>query len=102
MHWASAALGLLVTAFMTLPLVLVVVFSFGQGAIMAFPIEGWTLEWYHTLLARPEVWGALENSLIITGSVAQARPWRARSPPSRCRGCRPGAVRPCWPCWACR
>lgn len=65
----SLSFGLAIVAFMLAPLVLVVLFSFGESAIMAFPIEGLTLDWYRALLSRDDFRGALVNSLVVTGSV---------------------------------
>lgn len=69
MRHIFTAFGLLIMAFMVVPLLLVVLFSFGQSVVMTFPIPGFTLDWYRQLLARQEFAGALKNSLIITASV---------------------------------
>lgn len=69
MRHLTTGLGLIITAFMTLPLLLVILFSFGTSVVMTFPIPGFTLDWYRALLARDEFAGALRNSLVITASV---------------------------------
>lgn len=66
---ASYVAGCLALVFMVAPLLLVVLFSFGSGSIMTFPIEGVTLQWYEKLLQRDEFWSALRNSAIVTISV---------------------------------
>jgi len=65
----STLTGLAAVVFMAAPLLLVVLFSFGSGEIMSFPIQGFTLSWYEKLFARDEFWSALRNSAIITLSV---------------------------------
>lgn len=60
----------LFVAFMLGPLVLVVVFSFNEGALVSLPLTGLTLDWYRRLAASPEFWSAAANSLLIAGPVA--------------------------------
>ena len=35
------------------PLVILVLFSFNDSSVLAFPLEGFTLEWYQARLLRP-------------------------------------------------
>jgi spermidine/putrescine transport system permease protein len=56
-------------AFMLSPLVILILFCFSEGALLSFPITGLSFRWFETLFAREQFWGALENSLIVTGSV---------------------------------
>jgi spermidine/putrescine transport system permease protein len=60
----------LFAVFMLGPLVLVVLFSFNAGALVSFPMSGFTLNWYALLIGTPEFWNALYNSLAIAGPVA--------------------------------
>lgn len=64
--------GIACMIFMVAPLALVVLFSFGSSALMTFPIDSLTLDWYRALLERAEFWSALRNSAIVTGSVGIA------------------------------
>lgn len=57
-------LALFVT-FMLGPLVLVVLFSFNDSALVSLPLTGLTLDWYARLVAEPEFWAAARNSLLI-------------------------------------
>ena len=59
----------LAVVFMLSPLMILVLFCFSEGALLSFPITGLSLRWFEALLARDQFWGALENSLIVTGSV---------------------------------
>jgi spermidine/putrescine transport system permease protein len=63
-HW----LGLYVLAylfFLYLPVLLIPLFSFNDSIQAAFPLQGFTLQWYLTLYGNPALSGALANSLVI-------------------------------------
>lgn len=62
--------ALLLAAFMGVPLVLVVLFSFNQSALTSLPLTGFTLDWYRKLFALGAFWPALWNSLIVAALVA--------------------------------
>jgi spermidine/putrescine transport system permease protein len=59
-----------VLVFLTLPLVLVVLFSFNSSALTSFPLTGFTLDWYRRLMANESFWPALRASLEIGFVVA--------------------------------
>jgi spermidine/putrescine transport system permease protein len=61
--------GTVAMLFLLSPIILVVVFSFGENRLATLPMEGLTFKWYGKLLADPNFWSALENSLIVTLSV---------------------------------
>ncbi|TIW16230.1 MAG: ABC transporter permease, partial [Mesorhizobium sp.] len=68
--WLRAALlGFtgLVAAFLLLPVVFIVLLSFGSSRWLAFPPLGWTLKWYEELFADP-AWleAALTSARIAT------------------------------------
>ncbi len=52
-------------AFLYLPVLLLPLFSFNDGTIVAFPIKGWTLEWYRQLGGQETLIQALFNSLLV-------------------------------------
>jgi spermidine/putrescine transport system permease protein len=56
-------LGYLV--FLYLPVLLIPLFSFNNSIQAAFPLQGFTLDWYRTLYGNPALSGALANSLVI-------------------------------------
>lgn len=60
----------LIVLFMLGPLVLVVLFSFNDATRVGFPLGGFTLDWYSRLIATPEFWSALRNSLSVALPVA--------------------------------
>ncbi len=66
---AWGAFALFSVAFLLSPLVLVVLFSFGENAHSSFPMGGVTLGWYDALFSNPNFLPGLKNSAIVTGSV---------------------------------
>ncbi|GEO86158.1 MULTISPECIES: ABC transporter permease [Alphaproteobacteria] len=56
--------------FLYLPVVLIPLFSFNDSIQAAFPLKGFTLEWYRTLLGNEAIAAALGNSLMIAISSA--------------------------------
>ena len=52
-------------AFLYLPVLFLPLFSFNDGTIVAFPIKGWTTEWYRQLGAQETLIQALVNSLVV-------------------------------------
>lgn len=55
----------LVILFLYTPIVVIVLFSFEQGSFSSFPWDGFTLEWYRTLLETPSAISATFNSLFV-------------------------------------
>lgn len=51
--------------FLYVPVLFLPLFSFNDGTIVAFPIKGWTLEWYRQLGDQDTLIRALLNSLLI-------------------------------------
>ena len=52
------------------PIVLLPMFAFNAGTVIAFPLQGFTLEWFAALLNTPALHEATLNSLIIAISTA--------------------------------
>ena len=59
----------LVMLFMLTPLLLVVLFSFGESALASFPLGTLSFRWYEVLFERDEFWKSFRNSLQIAVSV---------------------------------
>lgn len=68
--WGWRGFGALVLLFMVTPIVLVVLFSFGESAMTNFPMGGLTLKWYRELFGAREFWNAFSNSMIVAAVVA--------------------------------
>jgi spermidine/putrescine transport system permease protein len=61
----------LVFAFIYLPIVVLVVYSFNRDGVGGFPPQHFTLDWYSRLFADSSIWDSVLNSLIVAaGAVA--------------------------------
>lgn len=56
--------------FLYLPILLIPLFSFNNSIQAAFPLQGFTLEWYATLFGNSALSGALGNSFVIGATAA--------------------------------
>ncbi|MDP1667624.1 ABC transporter permease [Phaeovulum sp.] len=54
--------------FLYAPIILLPVFAFNDGTIIAFPLKGFTVEWFRQMAANATLRTAVENSLIIAVS----------------------------------
>lgn len=64
-HKGLSIIAILVFAFLFLPLVLIVITSFGTEAAIKFPIKGFTLDWYAKALQSETMLESFKLSLII-------------------------------------
>jgi spermidine/putrescine transport system permease protein len=56
--------------FLFAPIILLPLFAFNSGKIIAFPLEGFSTIWFEALWARTELHAAVRNSLLIAVSAA--------------------------------
>jgi len=56
-------------AFLYLPIVVLVVYSFNRDGVGGFPPQHWTLDWYRTLFADSAMWTSVGNSVIVALST---------------------------------
>ena len=56
--------------FLSTPVLLLPLFSFNEGTIVAFPIKGFTLKWYAELAGQEALLRSLLNSVIVGGVSA--------------------------------
>lgn len=71
-RWAGTGLrayAALVLAFLYLPIVVIVIFSFSAGRIPTLPIESLTLDWYRRAFSDPLIWQSLRNSILVATGV---------------------------------
>ncbi|MFN3647527.1 MAG: ABC transporter permease [Gemmobacter sp.] len=69
MRWFKVyALGYLV--FLYAPILLLPIFAFNDGTIIAFPLNGFTTRWFAQMFGNPTLALAVKNSLIIAVSAA--------------------------------
>ncbi|MCC6313817.1 MAG: ABC transporter permease [Thermomicrobiales bacterium] len=59
------AAAVAVYLFLYLPLVVVVLYSFSATKVNAWPIEGYTLDWYRELLQDGDIWESLRFSVFV-------------------------------------
>jgi spermidine/putrescine transport system permease protein len=57
-------------AFMFLPLVVLVLFSFQKNRFPGFPLQGFTLQWYDKLFSDGTLLNALGNTMIVSPAAA--------------------------------
>ncbi|MFN4130905.1 MAG: ABC transporter permease, partial [Paracoccaceae bacterium] len=62
------AIGYLI--FLYAPIALLPIFAFNDSRIIAFPLSGFTTSWFADMWADRQLWQALRNSLVISGSTA--------------------------------
>lgn len=61
----------LVYAFLYLPIIVLVVYSFNGGGVGGFPPKNWTLDWYRTLASDGSLWeSVLDSALVAIAAVA--------------------------------
>jgi spermidine/putrescine transport system permease protein len=60
-----AAYALLVFAFLYLPIVVLIVYSFNRDGIGGFPPKHLTLQWYRLLFGDAAIWDSALNSLLV-------------------------------------
>ncbi|MGH9714668.1 MAG: ABC transporter permease [Candidatus Acidiferrales bacterium] len=62
---ALTAYAVLVYAFLYLPIIVLVVYSFNGSGVGGFPPSSWTFDWYHQLFSDAALWDAVLNSVIV-------------------------------------
>jgi spermidine/putrescine transport system permease protein len=58
----------LVFAFIYLPIVVLIAYSFNRDGVGGFPPRHFTLDWYRQLFADSAIWDAVLNSLIVAAA----------------------------------
>lgn len=59
------AYALLVFAFLYLPIVVLIAYSFNRDGVGGFPPQHFTLAWYRQLFADSAIWDAVLNSVLV-------------------------------------
>jgi spermidine/putrescine transport system permease protein len=66
-----AIYSVLVFAFLYLPIVVLILYSFNEQGVGGFPPKHFTLHWYRLLFADGPIWDSVLNSLLVAvGAVA--------------------------------
>jgi spermidine/putrescine transport system permease protein len=58
----------LMVGLLYLPIAILFVFSVNANTTLAFPLKGWTLDWYAKLFATPQLLDAVRRSVIVAVS----------------------------------
>jgi len=73
-HWSAEAPMFLYAvwylAFLYIPVLFLPLFSFNDSIYVAFPLKGFTLQWYGDMVDNPALLRAMENSVKVGFSVA--------------------------------
>lgn len=64
------AFAVLYIAFLYAPAMLLPIFSFNDGTMIAFPLKGFTLRWYEGLAGNAQLMAAFKNSVVVALAVA--------------------------------
>ena len=59
----------LVFAFLYLPILVLIVYSFNGESVAGFPPHGWTLRWYGELFSDDALWSSVVNSLMVAAAA---------------------------------
>jgi len=62
--------AILYLLFLYAPIILLPLFAFNNGTIIAFPLKGFTTKWFAALAERDQLHQAVLNSLIVASSTA--------------------------------
>lgn len=64
-HYAHRVLCGLVLLFLILPVLVIVPLSFNDGTFLIYPLNGFSMRWYHEFFGSAEWMRSLKNSLIV-------------------------------------
>lgn len=56
--------------FLYLPIVILPIFAFNNGTVVAFPLQGFTTQWFQNVWNDGQLFVALKNSLIVAGCTS--------------------------------
>ena len=62
--------SVLYLVFLYAPIMLLPLFAFNGSSVIAFPLSGFTTEWFAAMWEDGELFRALRNSLVVSGSTA--------------------------------
>jgi len=70
LDWSLRFYVILLFVFVFAPIVFSIIFSFNSARFPTIPLESFTLKWYETIWADPDVWEAFRNSIIVSVSAS--------------------------------
>lgn len=63
--WTLGLAAASVVAFLYLPVVVLIIFSFNDNKLTTWPLAGFTWHWYHDAFSNKELMAALSNSIYV-------------------------------------
>jgi putative spermidine/putrescine transport system permease protein len=63
--WALRTLCVALLVFLLLPILVIIPLSFSDSSFLAYPMPGWSLQWYRNLFGSDEWVRATKNSFIV-------------------------------------
>jgi putative spermidine/putrescine transport system permease protein len=63
--WGLRALCVALLVFLLLPILVIIPLSFSDSSFLAYPMPGWSLQWYQNLFTSDEWVRAAKNSFIV-------------------------------------
>ena len=63
-----AVYSVAVFAFIYLPIVVLILYSFNRDGVGGFPPRHFTLDWYRQLFSDSAIWDSVVNSLLVAGA----------------------------------
>lgn len=63
--WGLPVYYFVILSLLYLPILILLVFAFNDGIVLAFPIRGFTLRWFQALLGTEALMRALRNSVVV-------------------------------------
>jgi len=66
---ALAAFSIAVFAFLYLPIIVLILYSFNRDGVGGFPPKQFTFNWYAQLFADSSIWDSVLNSLLVAGGA---------------------------------
>ncbi len=67
--WLLGTYAALVFAFIYLPIIVLVAYSFNRDGVGGFPPRHFTFDWYRQLFADSAIWDSVVNSLIVAAGA---------------------------------
>jgi putative spermidine/putrescine transport system permease protein len=64
-YYTLRGLCALVLLFLVLPVLVIIPLSFNSGSFLVYPLQGFSLQWYHDLFTSADWMRSLKNSLIV-------------------------------------
>ena len=85
MRWVLRIGTAITLAFIYIPLIVIAIYAFNESRSQAWPIDGFTLEWFDRAVNNPGVRDAFWTSMKAASAPRRSRCCSARSPRWRSR-----------------